>query len=177
MEEKRGIKDFGIKVLKPEEVKIFRGTFNLIHLMTSDGTLYRGVYALRAFPIRCPDKFIFLFYYDENDKVQEIGMIEDLNAFPEEARQIVLDAMRKQYFAYIIETIYSIKLEYGMLHFEVETDKGPKTFYMRWASHRTLDFGEKGKILLDIFDDRYIVPDVEKLTKAERELFTRYIYW
>lgn len=177
MEEKRGLKEFGVKSLKPEDIKIFRGTFNLIHLMTADGTLYRGVYALRAFPIRCPDKFIFLFYYDENDRVQEIGMIEDLNTFSEESRQIVLDAMRKQYFAYIIEAIYSIKLEFGILHFEVETDKGTKEFYMRWASHRTLDFGEKGKILLDIFDDRYILPDIEKLTKAEQELFTRYIYW
>ncbi|MCM8829416.1 MAG: DUF1854 domain-containing protein [Candidatus Omnitrophica bacterium] len=85
--------------------------------------------------------------------------------------------MRKQYFAYTIEAIYSIKLEFGVLHFEVETDKGPKEFYMRWASHRTLDFGDKGKVLLDIFDDRYILPNIENLTKAEQEVFTRYIYW
>lgn len=177
MGNERELKDFGIKSLKPGDVKIFRGTFNLIHLVTSDGTLYKGVYALRAFPIRCPDKFIFLFYYDEKDSVQEIGMIEDLNTFPEESRQVILDAMRKQYFAYFIEAIYNIKLEFGILHFEVETDKGPKEFYMRRATHRTLNFGEKGKILLDIFDDRYIIPDIEKLTKAEQDLFTRYIYW
>lgn len=177
MEEKRGLQEFGVKSLMPEDIKIFRGTFNLIHLMTSDGSLYRGIYAISAFPIRCPDKFIFLFYYDENDRVQEVGMIEDLNIFPEESRQVVRDAMRRQYFAYTIEGIYNIKLEYGILHFEVETDKGQKEFYMRWASYRTLDFGERGKILLDIFDDRYIIPDVEQLTKAEQELFTRYIYW
>jgi len=178
MEERKSrLEEIGLKSLKPDEVKIFRGTFNLMHVMTSDGTLYRGVYAIRAFPVRCPDKFIFLFYYDENDRVQEIGMIEDLNMFSEEHRQMILDAMRKQYFAYMIEAIYSIKLEFGILHFEVETDKGPKTFYMRWASYRTLDFGEKGKILLDIFDDRYILPDIEKLTRAEQDLFTRYIYW
>ncbi|MCM8762035.1 MAG: DUF1854 domain-containing protein [Candidatus Omnitrophica bacterium] len=178
MEEKKSrLEEIEVRALKPEEVKIFRGAFNLMHVMIANGILYRGVYAIRAFPIRYPDKYIFLFYYDENDRVQEIGMIEDLNIFPEETRQIILDAMRKQYFAYTIESIYSIKLEFGVLHFEVETDKGQKTFYMRWASHRTLDFGERGKILLDIFDDRYILPNIEKLTKTEQDLFTRYIYW
>ncbi|MCM8829417.1 MAG: hypothetical protein NC824_00220, partial [Candidatus Omnitrophica bacterium] len=67
MEEKKGLKEFEIKNLNPGDVKIFRGAFNLIHLITSDGVLYKGVYALCAFPIRCPDKFIFLFYHDEKD--------------------------------------------------------------------------------------------------------------
>ncbi|MCM8830219.1 MAG: hypothetical protein NC824_04395 [Candidatus Omnitrophica bacterium] len=30
------------------------------------------------------------FYYGENDRVQEIGMIEDLNICPEESREIIL---------------------------------------------------------------------------------------
>jgi hypothetical protein len=171
------VKQLDVRFLKPEEIKIFRGTFNLMHLMDMKGSLYRGVYAIRGFPISCPDKYIFLFYYDENEKIQEIGVIESLGAFPEEVREIILDVMKKHYFAYTILEIYSIKLEFGTLYFEVETDKGPKTFYMRWASHRTLDFGESGKILLDIFDDRYIIPDVEKLSRIDHDLFTRYVYW
>lgn len=166
-----------VKFLKPGEIKIFRGTFNLMHLTTADGTLYRGVYAIRAFPITCPNKYIFLFYYDERDRSREIGAIESLDAFSEDVRDIILDVMRKHYFGYTILEIYSIKLEFGNLHFEVETDKGPREFFMRWASHRTLDFGESGKILLDVFDDRYIVPDVNSLARADRDLFTRYVYW
>ncbi len=166
-----------IHILKPEDIRIFRGTFNLMHLMSRNGELYRGVYAIRAFPITHPDKFISLFYYDENDRVQEIGLIEDINIFPEEARDIIFTVMKKHYFAYMIEEILSIKLEFGSLHFEVVTDKGKKTFYMKWASHRTLDFGEAGKILLDVFDDRYVIPNINDLSKKDRDLFTRFVYW
>jgi hypothetical protein len=166
-----------VQFLKPEDIKIFRGTFNLMHLTDSKGNLYRGVYAVSAFPILCPNRYIFLFYYDEYDNSSEIGVIENIDIFPEEAREIILEVMRKHYFAYVIQKIYSIKLEFGILHFEVETDKGPKNFDMRWTSHRTLDFGESGKVLLDVFDDRYIIPDVNGLSRADRDLFTRYVYW
>ncbi len=175
--EKNALEQIEVRFLKPEEVKIFRGTFKMMHLMDSDGTIYRGVYAISAFPVACPDKYIFLFYYDEYDRSREIGVIEDIGIFPEDVREIIHEVMKKHYFAYIIHEIYSIKLEFGTLHFEVETDKGPKNFSMRWASHRTLDFGRTGKILLDVFDDRYIVPDIERLTRAEKDLFTRYVYW
>lgn len=171
------LEQMDVRFLKPEDVKIFRGTFNLMHLTDSDGTLYRGVYAIRAFPITCPKKYIFLFYYDEKDRSREIGVIEDIDIFPEEVREIILDVMRKHYFGYTIQQIHSIKLEFGTLRFEVETDKGPKAFDMRWASHRTLDFGESGKILLDVFDDRYVIPDVNSLSRIDRDLFTRYVYW
>lgn len=170
-------KQLDVEFIKPEAIRIFRGTFNMMHLTTADGTMYRGVYAIRAFPITCPDKYIFLFYYDENDKSREIGVIESLDGFSEDAREIIMDVMKKHYFGYTILKIYSIKLEFGILHFEVETDKGAKTFDMRWASHRTLDFAESGKVLLDVFDDRYIIHDVNKLSRVDRELFTRYVYW
>lgn len=176
MEESR-LEQIDLHILKPEDIKIFRGTFNLMHLMTKAGELYRGVSAVRAFPATCPDKFISLFYYDEKDRIKEIGIIEDINIFPEEVREIVMQVMRKYYFSYTILKVYSIKLEYGNLYFEVDTDKGPRPFTMRWASHRTRDFGESGKILLDVFDDRYIIPDVNELDKIDRELFTRYVYW
>ncbi|MBN1444918.1 MAG: DUF1854 domain-containing protein [Candidatus Omnitrophica bacterium] len=166
-----------LQILKPEDIKIFRGTFNLMHLMTKNGELYRGVSAVRAFPATYPDKFISLFYYDEKDRIKEIGLIEDIKVFPEDVREIIFHVMRKYYFSYTVLKIYSIKMEYGNLYFEVETDKGPKSFAMRRAAHRTIDYGESGKILLDVFDDRYVIPDVEEMDKIDRELFTRYIYW
>jgi hypothetical protein len=39
------------------------------------------------------------------------------------------------------------------------------------------DFGETGKVLLDLDDNRYLVPDVESLPPREQELFLRYVYW
>ncbi len=48
---------------------------------------------------------------------------------------------------------------------------------MRWRYDRTQDFGESGKVLLDVYENRYIIPDVNSLPKADREALTRFIYW
>jgi hypothetical protein len=39
------------------------------------------------------------------------------------------------------------------------------------------DFGQHGKILVDLEENRYLLPDVEQLPDVERDLFQRYIYW
>jgi len=167
----------GVRILSPETVKIFRGTFNMLHVMVIGDTLYRGVFAVQAFPLSMPRKFISLFYFDERDRPEEIGVIEDLNAFPSDARDLVVETLEKYYFSYEIIAIHRITWQFGLLHFDVETDKGRKDFYMRWEHSRAVDYGENGKILLDVFDDRYVISNVDALSKAERQAFTRYIFW
>ena len=57
------------------------------------------------------------------------------------------------------------------------TDHGLRQFTMRWSQSHVQDFGERGKVLLDLDDNRYLVPDVEALPPRERDLFQRYVYW
>ena len=71
----------------------------------------------------------------------------------------------------------SIKLEYGYLLFEVQTDHGPAQFTMRWTQSQVQDFAARGKVLLDVEDNRFLVPDVDELPQRERDLFQRYVYW
>jgi hypothetical protein len=48
---------------------------------------------------------------------------------------------------------------------------------MRWSQAQVQDFGETGKVLLDLDDNRFLVPDVEALPPKEQDLFLRYVYW
>jgi hypothetical protein len=48
---------------------------------------------------------------------------------------------------------------------------------MRYSGSATQDYGHNGKVLADIEDNRYMIPDLSRLTPHDRELFTRYIYW
>ncbi|MGB9642340.1 MAG: DUF1854 domain-containing protein [Candidatus Ratteibacteria bacterium] len=171
------IKKLEIVFLDPKKIKVFRGTFETIHVMLEDGSLYRGVFAIAAFPVSNPNKYISLFCNDANDREYEIGMIEDIEQLPDEAKKLIMEALRRQYFSFEILAINSIKFAYGLLFFDVETDKGPREFSMKWETRFAFDFGKKGKILIDIFEDRYVIKDISKLNKIEQELFTRYIYW
>jgi hypothetical protein len=48
---------------------------------------------------------------------------------------------------------------------------------MRWAQSQVQDFGDRGKVLQDLDDNRYLVPDVSALPPSERDLFQRFVYW
>ena len=76
-----------------------------------------------------------------------------------------------------ITGVDEIRLELGHLTLAVRTDHGPRRFTMRWSQSQVQDFGERGKVLLDLDDNRFLVPDVEALPPRERDLFQRYVYW
>ena len=42
---------------------------------------------------------------------------------------------------------------------------------------RAEEYGDKGKVLMDALDNRYIIPDVDELPAADRRRFTSFIYW
>jgi hypothetical protein len=48
---------------------------------------------------------------------------------------------------------------------------------MRWSQDRAVDYGQRGKVLISLENNRYLIPDLDKLTTHERTEFQRYIYW
>ncbi|MGC8976401.1 MAG: DUF1854 domain-containing protein [Candidatus Ratteibacteria bacterium] len=166
-----------IKYLTPENTKIIKGEFDTINIVLKDGRIYKGVFAVSAFPVREPNKFISLFYQKDNGEMEEIGIIKDISIFPEKEKKLILETLNKHYFSFIIIKIINIVWKFGFLLFNVETDKGERQFYLKWERSRAIDYGEKGKILIDALEDRYIIPNIEKLTQFEKNLFTKYIYW
>ena len=168
----------GVRLLTPENATIFEGTFSLLHCGVKGDTLYRGVYAVLMFPIRYTDRFISLRYTDIEDKDKEIGIIDELSAFPPESQQLVRNTLVKHYYEQTVTRIYSVKNQFGLLFFDVETRQlGRLQFVLPWRGDRAEDFGANGKTLLDAFDNRYIIPDLAELPPADRHAFTSYIYW
>ena len=60
---------------------------------------------------------------------------------------------------------------------EVETDRGPRSFTMHWTGETAQEHGERGKVLTDVDENRYVIPDVTALPAEDRKAFERYIYW
>jgi hypothetical protein len=48
---------------------------------------------------------------------------------------------------------------------------------MRWSQSHVQDFGERGKVLLDLEDNRFLIADTDQLPPRQRELLQRFIYW
>ncbi len=173
----RKLRDTGYRRLTTDIARVFEGSFSQLHVHVKDDRLYRGVYAVLMFPISHPDRFVSLRYTDEHDKDQEIGVIEAIADFPDEARKAIRASLVKQYYQRVIHRVYEITCKFGLLFFDVETGFGRETFVMPWRHDRTEDFGTAGKVLLDSLDNRYIIPDVNALSASDRRTFLGYIYW
>ena len=93
------------------------------------------------------------------------------------SQELLRDALARRYLLRRITRIEDIRVEYGYLRFGVRTDQGPAQFTMRGNQSHAQDFGPRGKVLLDVEDNRFLVPDVEDLPRRERELLQRFVYW
>ena len=165
------------RYLTPEIAKIHLGTRGALHVTVKNERIYGGVYAVFLFPVRHPNQLISLRHQTSKGDDVEVGIIRDLSEWPEENRALVQESLRRHYFIHTITKLLHIGWKFGFVWFDVETDKGPADFLMRWQHDRAVDYGERGKILLDVDDNRYLIPDVDALPEGERSDFTRYIYW
>ncbi len=153
----------GARRLTPANCQIFEGTYSLLHCTVLDDQIYRGVFASLAFPVSHPDKFVCLRYHDSDGKNKEIGLIEDLSVFDPRAQELIRESLGKHYYEQQIERIHRVQFRYGLLFFDVQTRRGREQFTMRWQYDRAQDYGEHGKVLLDTFENRFIIPDERDL--------------
>ena len=166
-----------IRYLAPEMCRIHLGAHDALHVTVSNDRIYGGVYASRIFPVGHPSRYISLIHVGPGGVETEIGVIRNLNDFPPEAVELVGEALARRYFVRTITRIHKVGLKYGFIALEVETDKGPASFFMYWQRHRAVTYGAHGKILLDVDDNRYVIPDLGQLSTHELAEFQRYIYW
>jgi len=167
----------GIRRLSPSSTVIFKGIYNLLHCVLDDKELYRGVFAIRMFPIRSPNLYISLHYTGADDKEHEIGVIEDLSTYPQAIQDLINASLADHYYEQMIHRVYEIECEHGLLFFDVETQRGREKFVMHWRGDRAEDYGRKGKVLHDALDNRYVIRDVEALPSKDQSRFLSYIYW
>ena len=166
-----------VRFLSPEMCSIHLGSHGALHVTVVNERIYGGVYAAYAFPVAYPEGYISLIHTGGEGDEAEIGIIRDLNEFPEADRELVREALLRRYFVHTITHIRHIGWKYGYVAFDVDTDKGSVSFMMRWRHNNAVDYGRRGKILIDLDENRYLIPNVEKLPTRQRNEFRRYIYW
>lgn len=169
----------GVRLLIPENTQIFEGAFALLHCAVSGENTYRGVFAVLLSPIRHPLQFISLRYTDLDDKEKEIGVIATLADFPADSQTLVRANLAKHYYEKIITRIHRVQYKHGLLFFkaDIEPDGTGTEFYLHWSHNSAEEYGEKGKVLIDVYENRLIIPDVSRLPAADRREFESFIYW
>lgn len=156
---------FAVRFLDPKVVRLFRTDPNdaTVRLTLEGDMSWREVRIARAFPFSDPDRYIGLRDGDDKD----IGILTTLHGLDTESRAIIQEELEKRYFTPRIERVLTVKEEFGVVTWEVETDRGPRRFLVRNLRDSTFPLGSNRLMMTDTDGNRYEFPDVGAVgTKA-----------
>jgi hypothetical protein len=105
-------------------------------------------------------------------------VIRDLAEIEPESREILWRELTRRYLIHIITKVNSITEDFAFLHWDVTTDKGPRTFYTpMWVGNHVVECGKDGRAITDIYRNRYVIPNLKQLDADSQRVFRRFIFW
>lgn len=174
-----GMEDFQLSQMEKETEEMLRVRYlndeNAVFERTGTGFLslrvgeefYPRVTVARMFPFSDKDEFISVRTAQERSK--EIGIVEKLSGVSRETAEMLEEQLTLRYFTPVIEKIIKIKDEYGFAYWNVVTNHGACSFTIRMGGNSVIHLSDVRILILDIDENRFEIPDINRLTPAERK--------
>jgi hypothetical protein len=161
-------------LLDPAGVRLFRTGGSTVRLTLSDARVgpersYLSVAVARAFPLSDPQRFIGL----RDGKDRDIGMLASLEGLDEGTRQIVEEELARRYFQPRILRVVGVEEEFGITTWEVETDKGPRSFIVHNLRDAVQDLTPTRVLITDMDGNRFEFPDIRQLDDKSYAILQR----
>jgi hypothetical protein len=157
-----------LRLIEPSRIRISKLAGGLA-LSISGEKSYDNVSLVRAFPLSDPDRYWGLL--DEDGK--DIGVIIDPSGLDPASRTAAEEELERRYFIPVIQRVIKAQDDHGSLIWEVETDRGPRTFTVRNMKDSIVELGGGRLLLVDVDGNRYEVPDMSRLDARSYDLILR----
>jgi len=154
-----------VRYLNDENAKFERTGTGFLSLRVGE-EYYPRVLVVRMFPFSDKNEFISIRTAEERSK--EIGIVEKLADVSRETVEMLEEQLTLRYFTPVIEKIIKIKDEYGFAYWNVVTDHGECNFTIRMGGNSVIHLSDTRILIMDIDENRFEIPDVNRLTVAER---------
>ncbi len=84
---------------------------------------------IRCFPFTAAEQYLVLFKIEPDGTInEEIALISDLKELDENSRKLIEEELNKVYSLIQITKIHSLKQSTNTIRWQVDTDKGERTF-------------------------------------------------
>ncbi len=166
--------DSDLHLLSPKAVRLFRSEPSSAMVratVENDPRLapdrsYVSVRIARAFPFSKPDEYIGL--RDGADK--DIGLLETLSGLDDESRRVVGEELERRYFLPAWTRTVRIKEQFGVIEWEMETDRGARTYFLRNIKEAVQHLSATRVIISDPDGNRFEVRDTNALEPRTFEI-------
>ncbi|MBC7806661.1 MAG: DUF1854 domain-containing protein [Akkermansiaceae bacterium] len=130
---------------------------------------YRQVRIARAFPFANPDKYIGL--RDGADK--DIGTFVTLDGIDKESRQIITEELERRYFLPVWKRTVRILDKYGIVEWEMETDRGIRTYLLRNIKDSVQHLSFNRVLVTDPDGNRFEIADTSILDPRSYDVMAK----
>ncbi|MBM3262334.1 MAG: DUF1854 domain-containing protein [candidate division Zixibacteria bacterium] len=142
------------------DIRLFRNPPWRLRMSLTDRS-YLKVKIVRAAPLSHPSQYIC--FLDEKDEV--IAMVKEPSDLEKVSHQIVREELDQRYLTAVVLQVHSVKSEFGISYWDVETSRGRREFVIQNVSEAAQWFGETHLMLVDVDGNRFEIPDMTALDK------------
>lgn len=147
------------KLLDVDKLIITRAEDGTPRLEVKDECCHIGFRATRLFPISRRHDYISIADLTGT----EIGIIESLRKMDKAMRRIVLEEIRRRYFVPQITYVHSLKDEFGVLYWDVDTTRGRREFVVREVRENVREFAGGRLQIADVDGNFFEIANVDTL--------------
>lgn len=152
-----------VRFLDPKKLRFF-GHGASLRMTLDEECSYLSVTVARLFPLSRPWEYLCV----RADSGLEIGVITSLAEVEEQSRRMVEQHLGRRTVVPVIHKILSAKERFGVVEWQVETDRGPRQFTTRNLREQVIQPSPGRFLFSDVDGNRYDVPDVASLDPASR---------
>ena len=157
------------QVLDPARLRLSRGPHGEFRLVVEDDRCYLNCRASWCFPFSNRRHYVALF----DGLTGEIGVVHDPAALDEQSRAILVEMLDRRYLVPIVERVKSIREEYGVVYWSVDTNHGPREFVCRGLRDSVIELAEGRLIITDVDGNRFEIPDYTQLSRSTQAVLDR----
>ncbi len=150
--------------INPKDVRLFRKPPWKLRMTIEGNRSYLKVKIVCAAPLSHPSQYIC--FLDEKNEV--IWTVDNPGVLDDESRRIVKEELEQRYMTAIIERINSLRIEFGVSYWDVQTHRGRREFVAQNVSEDAQWISERRLLLIDVDGNRFEIPDLGMLNKKSR---------
>lgn len=155
-----------LKVLQAKELRLLKNKRGALCLMLKDERGYPDVKPSRAFPLTIPNDYVE--FRDSGGKA--IGLLVEVGKLGTDDKVLLDEALTRRYFSPQITRVVRYKESFGLHIFEVETDRGPRTFSVRNLNSDVRLLGDGRYRIKDTDGTTYDILDLGSLDAASQAI-------
>jgi hypothetical protein len=156
------------RILEPSKLRFFRAEDGTPRLEVAEDQTYLEFRAVRLFPVTWRRGYIVIV----DGGGDEVGVLRTLRELPKPMRRIILEELRRRYFVPQITFVHSLKDEYGILYWDVDTSRGRREFVVRDVRDNIREFRGGKMTITDVDGNQFEIADIDALPgKGIAELY------